>query len=362
MGLTCRQGNTKRPKVGAPWHFLAQLVRGPLAVFLVNCGALTVSGMPIRRRGRVWPADGKRSAILMENFRLKVFRAVAKHLNFRRAAEELCLTQPAVTLQIKALEQSLRVQLFDRSRAHITLTPAGALVLEYAERIAKLELEAAEGVARFADTHRGELRIAASLTIAQYILPHLLGEFQRRHPLVHAYITTCNTEEVLEALAARKVSLGLIEGPTLRRDVRTEVFLDDEIVLIVPPAHEWTERGSVEPAELVQEKLIMRERGSGTRRVIELALQKCGVKMKHLTLGLEFDSTEGIITAVEAGLGIGFASLASIAKELQVGSLKTVPVRGIRMTRPFSVAYSRAQEIQGIPRAFLDFLQERRHG
>lgn len=293
----------------------------------------------------------------MENFRLKVFRVVAKHLNFRRAAEELCLTQPAVTLQIKALEQSLRVQLFDRSRAHITLTPAGALLLEYADKIGRLEREAAEELSRFADTHRGELRIAASLTIAQYILPHLLGEFQRHHPQVQPCITTCNTEEVLESLVARRVSLGLIEGPTLRRDVRTEVFLDDEIVLIVPAGHEWSERNSVEPGELGQERLILRERGSGTRRVVELALQKRGIKIKNLKLGLEFDSTEGIITAVEAGLGIGFASLASIAKELQVGSLKTVPLQGVRITRPFSVAYSRGQEIQGVPRAFLDFLQ-----
>ena len=117
------------------------------------------------------------------------------------------------------------------------------------------------------------------------------------------YVTTCNTEQVLEALVAHQVSVGFIEGPTLRRDVRTEVFLEDEIVLMVPPAHEWSERGFVDPEELKQERLLMRERGSGTRRVVEMALQKRGVKVKHLNLGMEFDSTEGITTAVEAGLG-----------------------------------------------------------
>jgi DNA-binding transcriptional LysR family regulator len=197
------------------------------------------------------------------------------------------------------------------------------------------------------------------LTIAQYILPHLLGAFQQQHPQVRLYVTTCNTEQVLEALVAHKVSVGFIEGPTHRRDVRTEVFLQDEIVLIVPPSHEWSERGFVDPEELKQERLLMRERGSGTRRVVEMALQKRGVKAKHLNFGMEFDSTEGITTAVEAGLGIGFASLWSISKELQVGSLRVVPIRGVRITRPLSVAYPLGQEPQGVALAFFNFLRSR---
>jgi len=297
----------------------------------------------------------------VENFRLKVFRAVAKHLNFRRAAEELCLTQPAVTLQIKSLEQHLGAQLFDRSGTRIALTPAGAVLLKYAGRIEKLEAAAHAALAGFAEGQRGELRIGASLTIAQYILPHLLGEFQQQHPQVRPRLTTCNTEEVLEALVARQVSVGLIEGPTLRRDVRTEVFLEDEIVLMAPPAHEWSERGFVEPGDLSAERLLMRERGSGTRRVVEMALQKHGIKLRQLHLGMEFDSTEGIITAVEAGLGVGFASLWSISKELQLGSLRAVPIRGIRITRPLSVAFPLGREPQGIALALLNFLRSRRH-
>jgi DNA-binding transcriptional LysR family regulator len=213
-------------------------------------------------------------SIGMGNFRLKVFRAVARYLNFRRAAEELCLTQPAVTLQIKALEQDLGVQLFDRSGAHITLTPAGAMLLKYAGKIEKLEAATLAALAPFSEGQRGELRIGASLTIAQYILPHLLGAFQQQHPQVRPVVTTCNTEQVLEALVAHQVSVGFIEGPTMRRDVRTEVFLEDEIVLMVPPAHEWSERGFIDPEELMQERLLMRERGSGTRRVVEMALQR----------------------------------------------------------------------------------------
>src|SRR5215470_4215089 len=133
----------------------------------------------------------------MENFRLKVFRAVANHLNFRRASEELYLTQPAVTLQIKTLEQQLGVQLFDRSGTRISLTPAGTLLLKYARKIGGLESAASAALLGFAGEQRGELRIGASLTIAQYVLPHVLGEFQQQHPQVRPTLTTCNTEQVL---------------------------------------------------------------------------------------------------------------------------------------------------------------------
>ena len=296
----------------------------------------------------------------MENFRLKVLRSVAKHLNFRRAAEEMFLTQPAVTLQIKALEQDVGVQLFDRSGARISLTPAGAALVKYAEKIHKLEVEAHEALARFAGQQRGDLRVAASLTIAQYILPRVLGAFQQEYPQVQPRVITCNTENVLEKLIDHKVDLGLIEGPTLRRDVRTEVFLQDEIALIVPPAHEWSERSFIEPEDVKQERLLMRERGSGTRRVIEAALEARGIKPKQLNLALEFDSTEGIITAVEAGLGVGFASLWAISKELQIGSLRAVPIGGVRITRPLSVVFPRGQEPQGVALALLQFLRTRR--
>jgi DNA-binding transcriptional LysR family regulator len=296
----------------------------------------------------------------MVNFRLKVFRTVAEHLNFRRAAEELSLTQPAVTSQIKTLEQELGVQVFDRSGSRISLTPAGTVLLKYAQKIEHLEAAALEAMSPFAGEPRGELHMGASLTIAQYILPRILGDFQQQHPQIQPRVITCNTEQVLESLVAHEISLGFIEGPTMRRDVHTEMFLEDEIVLVVPPAHEWSVQGFVEPEQLKQERLLMRERGSGTRRVIEMALQKHGLRTKELRLAMEVDSTEGIITAVEAGLGIGFASLWSISKELQLGTIRVVPILGVRMTRPLSVAYEIGHEPQGITLAFLHLVRSRR--
>ena len=296
----------------------------------------------------------------LENFRLKVFRTVARYLNFRRAAEELCLSQPAVTQQIKVLEEDLGVQLFDRSSVRIALTPAGRALLPYARRMERIMADAQARLSAFAGEQRGELRLGASLTIAQYILPRVLGAFQQDYPHSRPSVITRNTEQVLEALTARDVALGLIEGPALRRDVHTEVFLQDEIVLIVPPGHEWSDYGAVNAEELLRERLLVRERGSGTRRVAEAALQNSGINLKYLKLAMEFDSTEGIIAAVEAGLGVGFASLWSIGKELQLGSLHSVQVRGVHMRRDLSVAYAIGPEPQGLAGAFLEFLRFRR--
>ena len=297
----------------------------------------------------------------MLNFRLKVFRTVCKTLNFRRAAEELCLTQPAVTLQIKALEQEVGVQIFDRSGSHISLTPAGSVLLRYADKIARLEDAALAALSPFAEEQSGELRIGASLTIAQYVLPHLLGAFQQHHPKIRLHVETCNTEQVLDSLHSQSIAIGFVEGPTMRRDMRTEKFLDDEIVLIVAPAHEWSERETVEPGELKQERFLMRERGSGTRRVVELALQKRGIRMKQLNVAMLLDSTEAIITAVEAGLGVAFASRWSIGKELQLRTVRVVPIRGLNIVRPLSLAYPLGREPQGLALTFLDFVRSRRH-
>ena len=147
----------------------------------------------------------------------------------------------------------------------------------------------------------------------------------------------------------------------MRRDMRTERFLDDEIVLIVAPAHEWSEREMVEPGELKQERFLMRERGSGTRRVVEVALQKRGIRMKQLNVAMLLDSTEAIITAVEAGLGVAFASRWSIGKELQLRTVRVVPIRGLNIVRPLSLAYPLGREPQGLALTFLDFVRSRRH-
>ncbi|MDR3751184.1 MAG: LysR family transcriptional regulator [Terracidiphilus sp.] len=293
----------------------------------------------------------------LDNFRLVVFRTVAGQRSFRKAAEELYLTQPAVSLQVKALEDDLGVQLFDRTGPHITLTAAGSVLLDYSLHIHALLAQAEHDIAALGREHAGQLALGASTTIAQYVLPRLLGEFRREHPRVLPTLISGNTEHIVEAVEQQKVELGFIEGPARSRDVKTAPFLADELVLIVSTAHEWAELESIPRSELAAAPLLMRERGSGTRRIIELALEKQDVRRRSLHVVMELDSTEAIKSAVEAGLGVGFVSRWSIAKDLRLGSgFKIVEVEGLRMRREFLIAYAKGPEPQGLAHEFLSFL------
>ncbi len=140
------------------------------------------------------------------------------------------------------------------------------------------------------------------------MLPRLLGEFSREHPRVHPTLISGNTEQIVEAIEKQKIALGFIEGPARTRDVKIEPFLEDELLLIVPSAHEWAELKSIPCSEIATAPLPMRERGSGTRRVVKMALERQGIKQNSLRIVMELDSTEAIKSAVEAGLGVGFVS------------------------------------------------------
>ena len=270
-------------------------------------------------------------------------------LSFRKAAEELYLTQPAVSLQIKALEEDVGVQLFDRTGAHITLTPAGKVLLDYCEKVKTLLVQTEHEIAVLSGEHTGQLALGASTTIAQYVLPRLLGEFRREHPRVHPTLISGNTEHIVEAVEQQRIALGFIEGPARSREVKTEPFLEDELVLIASTAHEFAECNSISCSEIASIPLLMRERGSGTRRVIEMALERQGVKRSSLQIVMEPDSTEAIKSAVEAGLGIRFVSRWAIAKDLRLGNnFKIVELEGLRIKREFLVVYASGPEPQGV--------------
>ena len=278
------------------------------------------------------------SSLWMENFRLKVFRVVASHLNFSRAAEELLLTQPAVTQQIKALEDEYGVSLFDRRGGRIRLTPAGQALLPYAEKLRKISEEAYSAVAGATGMLGGQLVLGASQTIGQYLLPNLVAGFLRQNPRVRISAVSGNTDTILESLVAHRIQLAMVEGPAHRKDVHTEPFMEDEMVLVVAACHEWADR-EIELDDLRTAPLLTREFGSGSRRVVENALHRAGLRQKDLNISMELDSTEGLLSGVEAGLGVTFVSRWAARTQLALGTLKLARVRGLRITRMFSVAY-----------------------
>ena len=294
----------------------------------------------------------------MENFRLKVFRAVAEHRNFRMAAEQLLLTQPAVTQQIKALETELDVALFNRAGGKVTLTPAGAALLPFAERLALLAEEARNAVSAVSETGSGALAVGASQTIGQYLLPRLLASFLAEHPKIDVTVLSGNTQTVLEALAEHRIAVALIEGPALRQDVHIEPFMEDHMVCVVPAGHEWADE-EISLQQLQDATFVMREVGSGSRRTIEQALEQAGLRVRDLRIRMTFDSTEALLGAVEAGLGIAFVSRWAVRSSLALGVLCIAHIRGLRLARAFSVGTSAGPLPTGPAGAFHRFVLER---
>jgi len=295
----------------------------------------------------------------MENFRLKVFRTVARHLNFRIAAEDLLLTQPAVTQQTKALEADLDVALFDRAGGKVTLTAAGAALLPLAEQLASLANQAREAVAATTSSHAGKLTLAASQTIGQYLLPRLIAGFLAENPKVEIQVISGNTQQALEALLdTHTANLALIEGPALRQDARIQPFMEDHMVCVVPAAHEWADE-EVDLVQLQQATLVTRELGSGSRRIVEQALEDASIPLRDLHIRMTFDSTEGLLSAVEAGLGIAFVSRWAVRSQLALGTLRVARIKGLRLARMFSLATPTGPEPTGTAGAFHRFVLER---
>jgi len=213
-------------------------------------------------------------------------------------------------------------------------------------------------VAATAGDHLGRLALGASQTIGQYLLPKLIAGFLQENPRVEISVMGGNTQTILEALVDHRVQLCLIEGPAMRRDVRVEPFMEDHMVCVVPAGHEWADE-EVDVKELQQAKLVTRELGSGSRRIVEQALEQAGLEIKKLRLVMTFDSTEGLLSAVEAGLGIAFVSRWAVRNQLALGTLKLARVRGLNLARMFSLATVAGPEAAGVARTFQRFVLHR---
>jgi len=291
----------------------------------------------------------------MENFRLKVFRTVAEQASFRKASESLHLSQPAVSQHIHALEEDLGLRLFDRSGTRTSLTAAGKLLLKYAERSARVLDDARAALAKFDGEVSGELRLGASTTIAQYILPRILGAFLKDNPRVTLSVESGNTEEIVALLLRGSILLGMIEGPAMSKEVHTEKFLDDRMVLIAPSGHEWAGVGSVPLKALAEVPLLLREQGSGSRRVVEKAVRKAGLPLNKLQIRMELDSTEAIVSGVEAGLGLGFVSEWGISKALRLGAVVVVRVENLEIRRDLTLIHKLGPAPDGVAAVFQRF-------
>ena len=205
----------------------------------------------------------------MADRRLQVFHAVAKQLSFTKAAEALFMTQPAVTFQIKQLEERFNTRLFERGHGKITLTPAGQVVLEYAERILALSAELDMRLKEMTGEIGGPLLVGASTTIAESLLPQVLGDFKSKYPRVQPRLMVANSETVENRVAEHTIDIGFIEAPSHLQNVMTDVCCEDELQVVCAPSHPLARQTSAMPRQIIQYPFISRESGSGTREVID---------------------------------------------------------------------------------------------
>ncbi len=282
----------------------------------------------------------------MDIARVRTFRVVAEMMSFRKAAQNLHLTQPAVTAQIQALEQSLGIALFSRVGRSISLTRAGETLLLYARRLETLSNQAAAALSVFGSQEEIEIGVGASYTLAVYLLPRLLPRLLESWPRLRVHIHAGSSSEVLQAITTHRISLGMIEAPAFRPDLKIEMFGQDELSLIVPANHRWARRQTISAAELVEERILLREPGAGMRRYVEEFLDRNGVRPR-LRASVDMNSTEGILAAVEAGVGVGFVSYLALEKALNSESVRIVSIENGPILRPLSIVLQEGPEPQG---------------
>jgi DNA-binding transcriptional LysR family regulator len=294
----------------------------------------------------------------MADRRLQVFRAVAKHLSFTRAAETLFMTQPAVTFQIRQLEDHFGTRLFDRTHGGITLTSAGAVVLDYAERILALSNELDTRVKEMGGQVAGPLFIGASTTIAEFLLPQILGEFKVRFPALMPRLFVANSEAVQSRIEDRTLDLGFIEGDSHFPTLVSDICCEDELKVVCAPTHPLASEKTVTARELRQHAYITREVGSGTRQVTDHYFEKAGVSPETLNVVMELGSPEALKGLVATGLGFAIISKAAIVKEIRLGQLVQIPLSP-RLVRYLSVVYPKERFQSQIVVSLVHFAKER---
>jgi DNA-binding transcriptional LysR family regulator len=295
----------------------------------------------------------------MDTRQLAAFCAVVERRSFSQAADRLGVTQPAVSLQVRALEKRLGTQLLDRSGRRVEPTEAGWRLYRGAQRMLALEDQLVTEVAASSEGElAGDLVLGASTGPAAVVVPVVLGEFQRQNPGVRVFLTVSDTHSVVERVAARELELGIVGASRRHRGVRFEPFFSDEVILVCPPGHRFAGR-SVSLAELREAPLILMQEGAGVRQIVEDALRRQGVRLRDLDVRLELGLQESVRRAVEAGYGVTFISRTAVEAELAAGRLAEARVEGLEATREISLASASGRTRTRVADAFVAFARER---
>ncbi|MCC3372986.1 LysR family transcriptional regulator [Cohnella sp. REN36] len=288
---------------------------------------------------------------------LHIFYTVAERGSFSAAAQTLHMTQPAVTMQIQALEERYGVKLLQRSAKKLELTDAGRCLLPQARKAIELMRETDDLMARYALLLKGQLKFAASLTIGEYVLPRMLGPFLKRYPDLSVSMRIINTTEILDEIEHHGLAFGLVEGRVDGPGLYVEPVMNDELVLVAPADHPFASRAEVTLDEVLEEPMVLRETGSGTRQVMEEELIRHGASPERLRVVSDFGSTGAVKSAVEAGLGLSFLSVWTLKHEAALGLLKPVRIRGVSFRRQFYAVRQQSADLPLAASALLNYLR-----
>jgi DNA-binding transcriptional LysR family regulator len=294
----------------------------------------------------------------MDTRQLAAFCAVVERRSFSQAADRLGVTQPAVSLQVRALEKRLGTQLLDRSGRRVEPTEAGWRLYRGAQRMLALEDQLVAEVSASGDgAVAGDLVLGASTGPAAVVVPVVLAEFQRRYPDVRVFLTVSDTHSVVERVAARELELGIVGASRRHRGVRFEPFFSDQVILVCPPGHPFAGR-TIGLDELRDAPLILMQEGAGVRQIVEDALRRQGVRLRDLDVRLELGLQESVRRAVEAGYGVTFISRTAVESDLAAGRLAEARVDGLDATREISLASASGRARTRVADAFVAFARE----
>lgn len=286
---------------------------------------------------------------------LRIFDAVARNQSFTRASEQLHLTQPAVSMQVKQLEETVGLPLFEQVGKQIYLTEAGEEMQRYAGAVLSILEEADQVFDEMKGMERGRLRIAVAST-ANYFVPRLLAAFCRRYPRVKVCLDVTNRERLLEALSDNETDLVIMGKPPQKMDLVAEIFMDNPLVAIAPPSHPLAGKKHIPLERLQEETFLIREKGSGTRSATERFFVEHGLSLSST---MEMSSSEAIKQGVEAGLGLGLLSLHTLEMELTLKRLVVLDVSGLPIMRNWYIMHRSGKRLSAVAQQFKKFvLQE----
>ena len=292
----------------------------------------------------------------MDDHKLRVFCTVAETKSFSKTSEIIHLTQPAVSLQIQALEEIYETKLFDRSSSTVSLTPAGEVLYKYAKEILALYATAEKVIGKLIGLVKGSITIGAGSNIGNYLLPSVITDFKNSNPKIKIHLQVGNTKRVVELLNSGTIDLGLVEGDVVRQKMIVKKLISDELLVIVPPHHPWAKKKEISITDLTKEPFIFREAGSGTRQIIEKFLARHGITPHDMKISVVLGSTEAIKDAVESGLGISIISRWAARKESKYGTLRLLSLREEKMVRDFSLVINKNTVSSNALDEFLTFL------